>query len=87
MNCPNCDEEIGGSYLPVFKCPHCESQIWRDESGDVISFEDSRRYAMKSANVSMVAGVLSVAFATLILSIQLGRNFSSKGFCEAHSSN
>lgn len=41
MDCPNCEEEISGSYLPVFKCPHCESQIWRDNNGDVTHCEQN----------------------------------------------
>jgi predicted RNA-binding Zn-ribbon protein involved in translation (DUF1610 family) len=39
MCCPFCGKEIRGSYLPIFKCPHCEILIWRDEKGDVISYE------------------------------------------------
>jgi hypothetical protein len=41
MECPDCEEEITGSYLPVFKCPHCDCQIWRDNNGDVIHYEQN----------------------------------------------
>jgi len=41
LDCPGCDKEISGSYLPVFKCPHCESQIWRDNNGDVTHCEQN----------------------------------------------
>jgi chromosomal replication initiator protein len=40
MLCPNCSEKIKGSFLPVFRCPHCESRIWRNEDGNVTSFEN-----------------------------------------------
>lgn len=39
MYCPGCGEEISGSYLPVFMCPHCEIQIWRDDKGNVTHHE------------------------------------------------
>ena len=31
MYCPACREEIFGTYLPIFECPHCEVKIWRDD--------------------------------------------------------
>jgi predicted RNA-binding Zn-ribbon protein involved in translation (DUF1610 family) len=37
--CPSCGEEINGSYLPIFVCPSCEIQIWRDTNGNVTHFE------------------------------------------------
>ena len=80
MNCPACDEEINGAYLPVFKCPHCESQIWSDESGDVISYEDGRR----SAKHPLIGSAISLGLLTaLILSLQLGRKLGSKECCAA----
>jgi len=39
MYCPGCREEIHGSYLPIFFCPYCEIQIWRDDSGTVTNYE------------------------------------------------
>jgi predicted RNA-binding Zn-ribbon protein involved in translation (DUF1610 family) len=39
MYCPSCREEICGSYLPIFECPHCDVKIWRDDKGNVISYE------------------------------------------------
>lgn len=39
MYCPGCREEIHGSYLPIFFCPFCEIQIWRDDSGTVTNYE------------------------------------------------
>lgn len=39
MYCPGCGEEIFGSFLSIFMCPHCQIQIWRDEEGNVTHFE------------------------------------------------
>lgn len=39
MYCPSCGEEISGSFLPVFRCPHCEILIFRDEKGNVTNYE------------------------------------------------
>lgn len=39
MYCPACREEIFGTYLPIFECPHCEVKIWRDDKGNVTSYE------------------------------------------------
>jgi predicted RNA-binding Zn-ribbon protein involved in translation (DUF1610 family) len=39
MYCPACGEEIRGSHLPIFMCPHCENQIWRDDNGNVTNYE------------------------------------------------
>ncbi|MEI6207677.1 MAG: hypothetical protein WCP20_12915 [Desulfuromonadales bacterium] len=39
MYCPVCREEIFGTYLPIFECPHCEVKIWRDDKGNVTSYE------------------------------------------------
>ena len=39
--CPSCGEEIRGSYLPCFRCPHCSTLIFRDERGIVISYEQT----------------------------------------------
>ena len=39
MKCPECGTEIIGTYLPIFNCPHCDIQIWRDEKGNAINFE------------------------------------------------
>ncbi|MEI6207676.1 MAG: hypothetical protein WCP20_12910 [Desulfuromonadales bacterium] len=82
MNCPACDEEICGSYLPVFNCPHCESQIWRNESGDVISYEDCRRPTRHSLIASKISGVLTA----LIFTVLAGRTFGLKECCSASSS-
>lgn len=37
--CPACGEEINGSYLPMFRCPHCAILIFRDENGNVTNHE------------------------------------------------
>lgn len=37
--CPSCGEEISGSYLPCFRCPHCSTLMFRDERGIVITYE------------------------------------------------
>lgn len=39
MYCPACREEIFGTYLPIFECPHCDVKIWRDDKGNVTSYE------------------------------------------------
>jgi predicted RNA-binding Zn-ribbon protein involved in translation (DUF1610 family) len=39
MYCPSCGEEISGFHLPIFMCPHCENQIWRDDKGNVTNYE------------------------------------------------
>jgi predicted RNA-binding Zn-ribbon protein involved in translation (DUF1610 family) len=39
MYCPACREEIFGTYLPIFECPHCAIKIWRDDKGNVTSYE------------------------------------------------
>ena len=33
--CQICGGEISGSYLTIFKCPHCKVQIWRDDKNNV----------------------------------------------------
>lgn len=37
--CPDCGDTICGTYLPIFRCPHCEILIWRDEDGTVTYYE------------------------------------------------
>ena len=37
--CLACGEKIYGSFLPTFKCPHCEILICRDDSGNITNFE------------------------------------------------
>ena len=37
--CPSCGDEICGSYLPLFRCPHCNILIFRDEDGHVTNYE------------------------------------------------
>lgn len=37
--CPACGEEISGSYLPMFRCPHCDVLIFRDDKGNVTNYE------------------------------------------------
>ena len=37
--CPACGEEICGSYLPLFRCPHCDIMIFRDDKGQVTNHE------------------------------------------------
>lgn len=39
MLCPHCREQITGSYLPSFSCPHCESFIVTDGNGEVAMFQ------------------------------------------------
>lgn len=39
MYCPACGEEISGSYLTTFKCPHCDIHIWRDDKGNITNYE------------------------------------------------
>lgn len=37
--CPDCRELIVGTYLPMFRCPHCEVVIFLDEDGELIAHE------------------------------------------------
>ncbi|TLM69234.1 MAG: hypothetical protein FDZ69_00235 [Deltaproteobacteria bacterium] len=38
--CPSCRELIVGTYLPMFRCPHCEVMIVLDqEDGELIAYE------------------------------------------------
>jgi len=37
--CPSCGDTISGTYLPIFRCPHCEILIWRDDQGTVTHYE------------------------------------------------
>jgi predicted RNA-binding Zn-ribbon protein involved in translation (DUF1610 family) len=39
MYCPGCGEEIEGSFLPMFRCPHCDILIFRDDKGNVTNYE------------------------------------------------
>ena len=89
MNCPNCDDEISGSFLPVFRCPHCESQIWRDEDGDVTSYENknvcqesSRGFASEAAKKALITSIVSGVEAILLYSFKLDQHVQvkSQGF-------
>jgi predicted RNA-binding Zn-ribbon protein involved in translation (DUF1610 family) len=39
LYCPACGEEISGSYLPMFRCPHCNILMFRDDKGHVTNHE------------------------------------------------
>ena len=39
MFCPTCGDTISGTFLPIFRCPHCEILIWRDDKGHVTNYE------------------------------------------------
>ena len=39
MYCPACGEEIEGSFLPMLRCPHCNILMFRDDKGNVTSYE------------------------------------------------
>ncbi len=34
--CPECSRPIDGTYLPIFRCPHCDVMICVDEQGSVL---------------------------------------------------
>ena len=39
LHCPGCGEQINGSYLPIFRCPFCDIQIWRNDRGIITNYE------------------------------------------------
>ena len=39
LYCPDCGEEIEGTFLTIFRCPHCDILIFRDDKGNVTNYE------------------------------------------------